>query len=57
MDGLEQRTRDILHQTRKNLATAKGEAALEPYNISYATAGVRLMALESMIVVGVTCAV
>eukprot|EP00877_Chromochloris_zofingiensis_P006150 jgi/Chrzof1/1789/Cz10g21060.t1 len=39
MDGLEQRTRDILHQTRKNLATAKGEAALEPYNISYATAG------------------
>ena len=39
LDDLETKTRPIMVAARKALAEAKGLAALEPHNISYALAG------------------
>jgi len=39
LDDLETKTRPIMVAARKALAEAKGAAALEPHNISYALAG------------------
>jgi hypothetical protein len=39
LDDLERKTRPLMEEARARLAAEKGEAALEPHNISQALAG------------------